>query len=234
MKLEGSLDAFSLPDIFQLLSFTKKTGGLHLAHDGSDGVVFFAGGQVTGASADSHVSRWPAGSSAPGRSSDDALVAAVEAASAGEGTASSGRCSSRGRSTPSCCAAPRPTSPSTPSSTCCAGATGTSPSSSRRPTPTTSASRSPVESVVADAEARRASWETVSQVVPSPRAVLAMPVVLPVDPQVSREEWSLLALVDGRRTVTDLVDLTGSGQYAVVSTLAALVQRGLLEVARRG
>ena len=27
MKLEGSLDAFSLPDMFQLLSFTKKTGG---------------------------------------------------------------------------------------------------------------------------------------------------------------------------------------------------------------
>ena len=37
MKLEGSLDAFSLPDVFQLLSFTKKSGGLHLAHDGSDG-----------------------------------------------------------------------------------------------------------------------------------------------------------------------------------------------------
>ena len=28
MKLEGTLDAFSLPDIFQLLSFTKKTGTL--------------------------------------------------------------------------------------------------------------------------------------------------------------------------------------------------------------
>ena len=34
MRLEGSLDAFSLPDIFQLLSFTRKTGGLHLAHHG--------------------------------------------------------------------------------------------------------------------------------------------------------------------------------------------------------
>ena len=87
-----------------------------------------------------------------------------------------------------------------------------------------------VESVIADTEARRSTWETVSQVVPSPRAVLAMPVVLPADPEVSREEWSLLALVDGRRSVTELVDLTGSGQYAVVSTLAALVQRGLLEV----
>jgi hypothetical protein len=87
-----------------------------------------------------------------------------------------------------------------------------------------------VESVLADADARRETWETVSQVVPSPQAVPVMPVVLPSEPQVSRGEWSLLALVDGRRTVAELVDLTGSGQYAVVSTLAGLVQRGLLEV----
>ena len=83
MKLEGSLDAFSLPDIFQLLSFTKKTGGLHLASDGSDGVVFFAGGQVTGASADS--SRQPLARRLVGSGTvdDDALGAAVEAATDG-------------------------------------------------------------------------------------------------------------------------------------------------------
>ena len=90
-----------------------------------------------------------------------------------------------------------------------------------------------IEEVLADAEARRTTWETVSQVVPSSTSVLAMPVVLAGEPSVSREEWSLLALVDGRRSVSELVDLTGSGQYAVVSTLAALVQRGLLEVAAR-
>jgi hypothetical protein len=39
VKLEGSLDAFSLPDIFALLSMTKKTGGLHLRRDGAHGVV---------------------------------------------------------------------------------------------------------------------------------------------------------------------------------------------------
>jgi hypothetical protein len=88
----------------------------------------------------------------------------------------------------------------------------------------------PVETVLEDAESRRGSWEAVSQLVPSAAAVLAMPVVLAADPQVTREEWALLALVDGRRSVADLVDLTGSGQYAVVSTLAALVGRGLLEV----
>ena len=52
MKLEGSLDAFSLPDIFQLLSFTKKSGGLRLSNGSAVGVVYFAEGFVTGASSD--------------------------------------------------------------------------------------------------------------------------------------------------------------------------------------
>ena len=90
------------------------------------------------------------------------------------------------------------------------------------------------ETVVADADARRASWETVSQVVPSPTAILSMPVVLPDDPDISRDEWALLALIDGRRSVNDLVDLTGCGRYAVVSTLAGLVSRSLLEVREDG
>ena len=61
-----------------------------------------------------------------------------------------------------------------------------------------------------------------------------MPVVLPDDPDVSRDEWALLALIDGRRSVNDLVDLTGCGRYAVVSTLAGLVSRSLLEVREDG
>jgi hypothetical protein len=230
MKLEGSLDAFSLPDIFQLLSFTKKTGGLHLAQDGSDGVVFFAGGQVTGASADS--SRQPLARRLVGSGTveDDALEAAVEAASAGDGTgvvralldqeavdAELLRRAATDQSVDAVFDLLR-------------WRTGDFAFVVDETNPDDVGITLAVESVLADSEARRASWETVSQVVPSSRAVLAMPVVLPADPQVSREEWSLLALVDGRRSVTDLVDLTGSGQYAVVSTLAALVQRGLLEV----
>jgi hypothetical protein len=230
MKLEGSLDAFSLPDIFQLLSFTKKTGGLHLAHDGSDGVVFFAGGQVTGASADS--SRQPLARRLVGSGTvdDDALATAVEAASAGEGTgvvralldqeavdAELLRRAATDQSVDAVFDLLR-------------WRNGDFAFVVDETNPDDVGITLAVETVLADSEARRASWETVSQVVPSPSAVLAMPVVLPADPQVSREEWSLLALVDGRRSVTDLVDLTGSGQYAVVSTLAALVQRGLLQV----
>src|SRR4051794_41874442 len=55
VRLEGSLDAFSLPDIFALLSMTKKTGGLHLRRSHAHGVVWFTTGSLTGGG--SHVSR---------------------------------------------------------------------------------------------------------------------------------------------------------------------------------
>jgi hypothetical protein len=230
VKLEGSIDAFSLPDIFQLLSFTKKTGGLHLAHEGADGVVFFAGGQVTGASSDS--SRQPLARRLVGSGtvSDEALSAAVGAASAGDGVgvvrallehqavdAELLRRAATDQSVDAVFDLLRWES-------------GDFAFVMDEPNPDDVGVTLAVESVLEDTESRRSSWEAVSQLVPSSSAVLAMPVVLAADPQVTREEWSLLALVDGRRSVGDLVDLTGSGQYAVVSTLAALVGRGLLEV----
>jgi hypothetical protein len=43
----------------------------------------------------------------------------------------------------------------------------------------------------------------------------------------------MLSLADGRRTVADLVRLTGRGEFATVKTLAALVDRKLVTV-RRG
>ena len=230
MKLEGSIDAFSLPDIFQLLSFTKKTGGLHLAHEGADGVVFFTGGQVTGASSDS--SRQPLARRLVGSGtvSDEALSAAVDAASAGDGVgvvrallehqavdAELLRRAATDQSVDAVFDLLRWES-------------GDFAFVMDEANPDDVGVTLAVETVLEDAESRRGSWEAVSQLVPSSSAVLAMPVVLSADPHVTREEWSLLALVDGRRNVADLVDLTGSGQYAVVSTLAALVGRGLLEV----
>ena len=98
MKFEGSLDAFSLPDIFQLLSFTKKSGGLRLRHGRAEGVVWFVDGFVTGATSDvAHqaLARRVAGL---GLASPEAFRAAVEASAASGGTI--GRCqgTARGRS----------------------------------------------------------------------------------------------------------------------------------------
>ena len=230
MKLEGSLDAFSLPDVFQLLSFTKKSGGLHLAHDGSDGVVFFAGGQISGASADS--SRQPLARRLVGSGTltDEALADAIQVALSGEGVGVVRALLDQGAVDAELLRVAAGDQSVDAVFDLLRWQNGDFAFVMDEGNPDDVGVSMSVEAVLADAEARRASWDSVSQVVPSPQAVLAMPVVLPADPQVSREEWSLLALVDGRRTVTELVDLTGSGQYAVVSTLAALVTRGLLEV----
>jgi hypothetical protein len=230
MKLEGSLDAFSMPDMFQLLSFTKKSGGLHLAGDGTDGVVFFAGGQITGASADG--SRQPLARRLVGGGvvDDEALGAAVQAAADGEGLGVVRALLEQDAVDVELLRQAATDQAFDAVFDLLRWTTGDFAFVVEEANPDDVGITLDVEAVLADAGKRATAWETVSQVVPSPQGVLAMPVVLPADPAVSREEWSLLALVDGRRTVEDLVDLTGSGQYAVVSTLAALVQRGLLEV----
>jgi hypothetical protein len=43
------------------------------------------------------------------------------------------------------------------------------------------------------------------------------------------DEWRMLTLIDGRRTVADLVDLTGQGEYVTCQLLGELVGKGLLE-----
>ena len=234
MKLEGSLDAFSLPDVFQLLSFTKKTGGLHLSNDGCDGVVFFTAGQITGASADT--SRQPLARRLIGSGAvdDDALSAAVERAGNDkdvgvvkallEANAVEAELLRQAVSDQSVDAV----------FDLLQWQTGEFAFVMDEVNPDDVGVTGQTEAVVADADARRVSWETVSQVIPSPTAILSMPVVLGEDPDITRDEWALLALIDGRRTVNDLVDLTGCGRYAVVSTLAGLVSRSLLDVREEG
>src|SRR5688572_2844621 len=234
MKLEGSLDAFSLPDVFQLLSFTKKTGGLHLSSDGCDGVVFFTAGQITGASADTSrqpLARRLIGSGAVDdgslgaavqRARDDKEVGVVKALL--EANAVEAELLRQAVSDQSVDAV----------FDLLQWQTGEFAFVMDEVNPDDVGVSVQTETVVADADARRASWESVSQVVPSPTAILSMPVVLPDDPDISRDEWALLALIDGRRSVNDLVDLTGCGRYAVVSTLAGLVGRSLLEAREDG
>lgn len=230
MKLEGSLDAFGLPDIFQLLSFTKKSGGLHLRGGAGEGVVYFTAGSVSGASADEGrqaLARRLVGSSAV---DDDALAAAVERARAegvgvGKALLESDQVSSdvlQEAATEQAVDAVFDL---------LRWSEGEFAFSIDEPNPDDVGVALPTDRVVAEAEARRTTWTTVAQVVPSPDLVPRLPVLLPADPEVTRDEWALLALVDGRRRVRDLVELTGAGEFAVASALAALVERGLVELA---
>lgn len=229
MKLEGSLDAFGLPDIFQLLSFTKKSGGLHLRGDAGEGVVYFTGGSVTGASADGGrqvLARRLVGS---GVVADDTLVAAVERArSEGVGV---GRALLESEQVPGDVLQDAATEQAMDAVfDLLRWSEGDFSFSMDEPNPDDVGVALPTERVVAEAGVRAEAWQRVAAVVPSPDLVPTLPVVLPADPVISRDEWALLALVDGRRRVGDLVEITGAGQFAVASTLAGLAERGLVEL----
>jgi hypothetical protein len=84
------------------------------------------------------------------------------------------------------------------------------------------------EDVVSEARRRLEVWGTVAAAIPSADTMLALTPNPTDEPTLSREEWALLALVDGRRSVAQVVALAGRGEFAVVSTLADLVSRGLL------
>lgn len=234
MRFEGTLDAFSLPDIFQLLSFTRKTGTLHVYRDGGHGTVHVRDGEVTGARGD--VARQALGRRLVGSGlvADDALALAAEQLGEEPG-AGLGRVLAD------------------------LGALGEVPARELAAEqavdgvfdllrwvegeysfivgegdPDDLGVRLPVEHVVTEGRRRLDVWAGLTATVPAADAVVSLAPVPGEPPVLTVDEWQLLALVDGRRTVADLVDLSGRGDYAIVGALAALVDRGLLLVREPG
>ena len=227
MKLEGSLDAFSLPDIFQLLSFTKKSGGLHLRRGNVHGSVYFRDGSVTGATSDGGrqaLARRLVGSGAVG---DAELTAAVERA-AGDGTGVGRALLDAGAVDAELLRSLVAEQAVDAVFDLLRWSEGDFSFTVDEPGPDDVGFSLGVEPIVNDARSRLETWEHACRVIPSPETVLALPVAVREDPQISRDEWALLALVDGRRTVAELVALAGRGDYMVVSQLAALMERGLV------
>jgi len=237
VNLEGSLDAFGLPDVFALLASTGKSGGLLLRRSDpvvepqgqQHGVVWFRDGRIAGASSDrsrASLVRRVVGS---GAVDDAALRQAVSRAVAG-GVGVARALLEAGAVEPELLrqAATDQTVDAVfdllrwpdgdfgfDQAATDVDDVGISLDHAR---------------VLAEALARSDAWAQLEALIPSQDSVLAVPVVLHHDPEVSRDEWALLSLVDGRRRVRDLVELTGAGQFAVTTTLAHLVQRGLLHV----
>jgi hypothetical protein len=229
VKFEGSLDAFSLPDIFQLLSFTKKSGGLRLRHGRGEGVVWFVDGFVTGATSDiAHqaLARRVAGL---GLASPEAFRQAVETSARSGGTVGVARALLDAGAVDA----------DHLRATVTAAATDAVSELLRWPTgdftlvdlpnPDDVGVVLPSDTIVTQAAERATAWQSLAEILPSPDVVLVLwPAAPDADSVLTPEEWSLLALVDGRRSVGAIVALTGRGQFSVVSTLAELVRRGLL------
>ncbi len=230
MKLEGSLDAFSLEDLFHLLSFTRKSGGLHLRSGHADGVVWFVGGAVGGASADSTRQALARRLIGAGAVSDEALAAAVLRSAEGESIGVMRALLEANAVDESVVAQAGREQVVDAVFDLLRWTEGDFAFALDQHNPDAVGIMVPVEEVVAEATGRREVWKDVASVIPTPDTVLAMPPGLPEDVSLSPEEWSLLAFVDGKRTTAEIVDLVGTGAFVVGSGLMGLVRRGLLAV----
>jgi hypothetical protein len=90
------------------------------------------------------------------------------------------------------------------------------------------------EELVAEGERRMQVWPSLTTHIPSPDTVLRLAASPAFDPSCSREEWGLIALVDGNRSVSEIVALLGRSEFAVAGALSALVERGLLTISTAG
>ncbi|MDQ1725676.1 MAG: hypothetical protein QOG52_2704, partial [Frankiaceae bacterium] len=231
MRLEGSLDAFSLPDIFQLLSFTKKTGALHLRRADVHGVVYFTAGSVTGAVSDDARQALGRRLIGSGRVEGAAVSAAVDRVVNGGGLGLVRALSEAGAVDENVLREVLAEQIVDSVFDLLRFPDGDFAFGVDEGNPDDIGLALPVDELVAEARRRIDYWTQISQVVPSREAVLALAPAPENDPVVSRDEWRLLGLIDGRRSVNELVSVTGKGEYALVASLAALVERGLLVLA---
>ncbi len=235
MNLEGSLDAFGLPDVLTLLATTGKTGGLLLRRDSDgedaliEGAVWFRDGRVCGATSDrsrASLVRRVVGS---GAVDDNALRQAVARAVSGGGGVARALLES-GSVDPDLLRQAADDQTVDAVFDLLRWHDGTFVFDPGASDPDDIGLAIEHGRLLAEARARIEAWGALVVVVPSRESVLTVPTVLAHDPEVSRDEWALLSLVDGHRRVRDLTELTGAGEFAVTTILARLVQRGLLHV----
>lgn len=233
MNLEGSLGAFGLTDVFTLLGMTGKSGALRLSRPMPEGgmhraVVWFAEGRVTGASSDMSRQALARRVVGGGRVEASALRTALARASRDGGVVralvDSGAVSrevaqdaSEEQAVDAVCDLLRWDS----------GQFAVAVDESDPDDVGVSLS---VADLVDRAKARQQDWDDLSDALPSRTSILGLPIDAPSDSSMRRDEWTLLAMVDGKRTFADLVELSGVGPFVAANTVAQMIRRGLIEV----
>ena len=230
MRLEGTLDAFSLPDIFQLLSYTKKTGALHLRRDSQHGVVHLRDGAVTGGRSD--VTRQALGRRLVGAGlvDDEALADAAEQVLDTPGLGLGRTLVDAGKVDAEAARALAIEQASDAVFELLRWPNGEFAFVMDEEDPDEVGASLPVEEVVAEANRRLSAWQALEDRVPSLDAVVTVVSSPTAEPAFSREEWALISLVNGSRSVSDLVAVAGTGEFVVVAALAALAERGLVQI----
>src|SRR3954466_13872171 len=207
---------------------TKKTGGLHLRREGAPRVVWLTTGALTGGASDvtrQALARRLIGS---GQVSDDALQSAIDEAASDDSVGVARAIQQAGALDEGVLHDLVAEHIVDTVFDLLRWADGDFAFVMDEPNPDDVGVSRQLDDIVTEARRRLESWGNVAAAVPSPQTVLSLSPTPPDDPQLSRDEWALLALIDGQRTVGEVVALCGRGDYNVVSALADLVGRGLL------
>ena len=89
-----------------------------------------------------------------------------------------------------------------------------------------------VESILSEAQARVRQWAEIAESIPSTQAVFRLRRRLSPELErieATREQWAVLAVLDGRRSVAQAIAAAGRSAYDVCVVLHQLIQAGLIE-----
>lgn len=227
MTLRGSIEEFGLSDLLALLGHARKTGLLDVEGPGGlVGYIVVQDGWVRTASSDVRrqgLLRRLVGAGLVGEAAIEALLtagtpprAAVHSLIAA-GALADPRVSELAVAVTldDCCEVLRWTS-------------GTFSFTDTLPDPGDLDAHLAVEEVLAEGARRVARWNGSSRAAPGPHTVLVAAPSVTGEVRLSAPQWRLLALLDGRRSVADLVAVTGLGEYDLVRELTGLVEQGLV------
>jgi hypothetical protein len=230
--LKGSLDDFTLPDIFRLMSFAKKTGRLDVVRSAGEGKVLFREGEVY--FAESSISKEPIGQKlikARAVTEGQLMKALDEHKASGErlGTVllQSGVVSQeqlenaiRQQIEDAIFDLLRWE----------LGEFDWEPGAELDVEIPIAVS---VENLIMEASRRLDEFEVIKRKIPSEETILGMAATPPegaVEINITPEEWRILVLVDGSRSVAEIGRTVGLDSFAAMRVLYGLVSAGLIEV----
>ena len=234
--LEGRLGDFTLPDILRLLAFTAKSGRLWVAHEGSQARVGVLEGRIRDASADISglgLARRLLGQEQIDGDSLDAVLQTFETMPTDLELArhlvehdvlDAGAVSDLAREQVIDALFALLRWPD--------GAFRFEAQTAEQRGPSVLDLALTVDDALDEVERRLEAHRAVEERTGSPASVVTIrrPGRERAEVGLSPEGWTLLALVDGHRSVADLVRLSGQGEYRTRRTLASLLDEGIVAV----
>jgi hypothetical protein len=231
--LKGSLDDFTLPDIFRLLSVTKKTGSLDVERSAGQGTVYFREGDVY--FAESSLSKELLGQKLvkAGAITSSQLMKALDAQAASDGQrlgevlVADGlvdeeqlETAVRGQIEDAVFDLLRWE----------LGEFSWNLGAEVSPEVILSVS---VENLIMEASRRLDELVVIQRKIPSEQSVLTMAATPPegaVEINITPDEWRVMVMVNGQRTVQEIADGVQLDVFQTMRTLYGLVSAGLIEV----